>query len=365
MASIHHARLGPWLAAALLPSGASAADLAFKPPSLAFGSTALTELRTVQATFQNRSALPVHLANIRLAGANAADYSQVNNCPESLPAQRSCAFIVTFKPQALTARTAELTLATDDPDQPSVALPLSGNPYPGALNDTGVTQCGDVDHNGMPCPVPRYPEQDAEYGRDSNPKTNSDANGHAGFNFTKLDSAGRAAPAATRWDCVRDNVTGLVWERKPDGDHVAGNQGLHDADDTYTWYSTETGNNSGFAGAPNEGNSCAGYSPGSAASWCNTSAYVKRVNASGWCGFKDWRLPTRSELLSLADLSLADTGQVLSQDYFPDLTLNWYWSASPSALYTYQAWMVNMHSGFSDYKDRDLDLGVLLVRGGQ
>jgi len=81
---------------------------------------------------------------------------------------------------------------------------LSASRY--AINDTGITEC-----------IGASAGQDCDYGRDENPFMNSDDNGHAGFNFVKLSSAGAELSAdATSWDCVQDNITGLVWEVKTD-----------------------------------------------------------------------------------------------------------------------------------------------------
>lgn len=75
---------------------------------------------------------------------------------------------------------------------------------------------------------PDFPGQDVDYGRD---KTNNDIDGHAGFNFTKIDSSGNVLPVvAANWSAVLDNVTGLMWENKTD------DGGLHDKDNLYTWY---------------------------------------------------------------------------------------------------------------------------------
>lgn len=64
---------------------------------------------------------------------------------------------------------------------------------------------------------------------------NDDSDGHAGFSFTKLDANGNELLAnATDWSCVKDNVTGLIWEVKQGGNGTVGDEGLHDADDTYT-----------------------------------------------------------------------------------------------------------------------------------
>jgi len=83
------------------------------------------------------------------------------------------------------------------------------------LNDTGITTCSNETENNLTCPQTDYPGQDAEYGRDVT--HNDDSDGHAGFSFTKIDENGDDLPAsATSWNCVRDNVTGLIWEVKTD-----------------------------------------------------------------------------------------------------------------------------------------------------
>jgi len=242
---------------------------------------------------------------------------------------------------------------------------LQANRYP-ALNDTGITRCGNANENGLPCPVPGFPRQDAQYGRDKT--RNVAGNGKAGFNYTKLDAKGKALPASAQsWDCVRDNVTGLIWEKKPQGDGKGGNQGLHDADDSYTWYSTDAGNNGGDPGTADPGYlNCFGYKVGQPATFCNTEAYVKRVNAAGWCGFTDWRLPDRFELRGLVDLSIPYPGPTLDTGYFPDARSDVYWSSSPLASDADVAWDVEFRHGSSGGGiSRFSNIAVRLVRGGQ
>jgi hypothetical protein len=360
-----HYRLILPLAVLALPTVACAADLAFKPTALAFASTALTEARALKATLKNTSAQGITVTGVAIGGANAADYTQKNTCPAPLPAGQSCVFTVTFKPLALAASAASLTLSTDNPALPSLSLPLSGNPYPGVLNDTGITQCSDATRNGLACPLTAFPRQDAEYGRDKTAA--KDLNGHAGFNFTKLSTKGRPlSVTATSWSCVRDNVTGLVWEAKPVGDGLAGNQGLHDADDTYTWYSTNSANNNGSAGYQNQGQDCFNYSGAAPDSFCNTEAYVKRVNTEVLCGAKDWRLPTRKELYSLVDLSVPyPPGPAIDAKYFPDTAEGLYWTATSRADQSNATWTVNFSLGESLENSRSTPRAVRLVRGGQ
>jgi hypothetical protein len=352
------------LAAAVALAGpASAASLSFNPAPLNFGSVALTESKLMKATLTNGTALNVNLGGVRLIGTNVADFTQTNDCPQLLPTGASCVFSVTFKPAVLTARSASLSLDTDDSTQPTLGLLLRGNLYPGALNDTGITTCGNAGANSLPCPVPGFSGQDAQYGRDRT--RSNDANGHAGFNFTKLDVNGNALPAnAKSWNCVRDNVTGRVWEKKPKGDGVVGNQGLHDADDSYSWYSTDAADNNGSAGYPN-GNSCYGYNGAKAGTWCNSQAYVKRVNAQGWCGAKDWRMPSSQELESLVDFSIPEPGPTIDTKYFPDVFVNGHWSSSSDANYSDYVWIVHFIDGNSISVSRNNYYAVLLVRGGQ
>lgn len=361
----------PLLAATLAVSFPASAASLFNPATLDFGGAALTESKLLKATLKNSTAFNITLTSINLSGTNAADFKQTNNCPRPLLAGKSCVFSVTFKPSTLTARSANLIVRTNYPGLPTIALPLKGNLYPTRLNDTGITKCSNYTQNGMSCPAAGFPRQDAEYGRDKT--LNNNADGRAGFNFTKLDANGRVLPAsATAWNCVRDNVTGLVWEKKPNGDGKDGNQGLHDADDEYSWYSTDASNNGGSTGY-REGSTdaCYGRDGGRPETWCNTEAYVRRVNAQGWCGAKDWRLPTRQELLGLVDMSVPPPGPTIDRRYFPD-TVTWkYWSSSSLAylsggsVHVNSSVCVNFWDGELGSAFRSDALAVRLVRGGQ
>lgn len=229
------------------------------------------------------------------------------------------------------------------------ASPLSA----GALNDTGITGCADNAGNNLPCPVTSFPRQDAQLGRDAAwkaGKLQKIGGGHAGFDYTKLDSAGKSLPAsATAWACVRDNVTGLVWENKTD------DGGLRDADNTYTWYNPNANTNGGDPGTQN-GGSCTG-------SACDTYAYAKAINAKALCGFTDWRLPSRGELHSLVDYG-TDHPAIVS-NYFANTPSDAFWSASPAGCITC-AWFVDFNNyGYEVYSFKGNGLAVRLVRGGQ
>lgn len=231
--------------------------------------------------------------------------------------------------------------------------------YP--LNDTGIVDCSDDYTNNLICPVATHPGQDAEYGRDVT--HNDDSDGHAGFSFTKLDASGEPLLAgATSWSCVRDNVTGLIWEVKTD------DGGLHDKDDRYNWYNTNPATNGGHTGyADDDGNICYGYYSGDTATFCNTQAYVARVNQAGWCGHKNWRMPAREELRSLLDYSIPYPGTTIDTRYFPDDSgWDWTpWSSSPDAYDSSCAWVLDFHHGYDATSSKGLRRYVRLVNCGQ
>ncbi|MCI5145412.1 MAG: DUF1566 domain-containing protein [Candidatus Electrothrix sp. AR3] len=240
----------------------------------------------------------------------------------------------------------------------------------GVLNDTGITWSGNyLSGNNAACVSSDQPDgdnvvaaQDCSHGRDVT--HNDDSDGHAGFSYTKLDSNGvplvdqNATYGTTPWACVQDNITGLIWEVKTD------DGGLHDKDDTYNWYNTDPATNGGADGyADDDGDVCYGYNSSDPSTFCNTEAYVHRVNAAGWCGASDWRMPTQNELVDIVAYDRFNPS--IDTDYFPHAVSLSVWSGSPLASYTSNAWFVNFGYGDSNYGNRYNDLFVRLVRGGQ
>ena len=223
----------------------------------------------------------------------------------------------------------------------------------GRLNDTGITRCADNNSNDLNCPVSTYPNQDAQSGRDAT--HNDDSDGHAGFSFTKISSTGtELAVSATQWSCVKDNVTGLIWEVKTD------DGGLRDKDNKYTWYNPDKNNNGGYAGTSG-GNT--------------TNSFVTAVNAIHLCGYFDWRMPSREELHSL--LLFDRYNPMIDTTFFPNTP--WveaffpnppriflrFLSSSPYASDSNSVWSVDFHEGLNVEDDKDTHISVRLVRSGQ
>lgn len=131
-------------------------------------------------------------------------------------------------------------------------------------------------------------------------------------------------------DCVRDDVTGLVWEGK-----------------------TTTGVRSGSFTYTNLGNGLPG----------DASRYVQDVNALKPCGFSDWRLPTVLELRTLFDHSKT-TGLLINTTWFPNTATASLWSGEGSSTSASDAWRVYPFGAGESIQDpRSSTHAVRLVRG--
>ena len=231
-------------------------------------------------------------------------------------------------------------------------------------NDTGIDWCADSSSNFLPCPVAGHPGQDGDHGRDALARLGQLAKvgaGSAGFDWTKLDtngeplaiqnmpwSDGGSETDGNRWSCVRDNVTGLVWEIKVNDSTHLRHQGH-----TYTWYDPDSPD--GNTGTQN-GGTCIG-------SDCDTTGFVEAVNAQDLCGASDWRMPTRGELQGIVDYGRFMPS--IDPGYFPNTQTWFFWSGSPSAGNSSYARVVYFYSGFAASGLRRDAQHVRLVRGGQ
>ena len=224
------------------------------------------------------------------------------------------------------------------------------------LNDTGIMFCGSGLANNLTCPILGYVKQDAQYGLDAASTSNIDGDG--GFNFTKLDSTGAAlAATANDWVCVKDNITGLIWEAKTSTN----------ANDLFKWYSTDSASNAGTSGYDASGeSSCVGYDGADPTSYCNTQAYVDRVNAGSHCGISNWRMPNRHELVSIINYNVVEPTVDLA--YFQYTSTALYWSGTSSFTSSTAsdfAWATSFTYGGSAKQNKQDSLRVRLVSSGQ
>ncbi|WP_347486039.1 DUF1566 domain-containing protein [Vandammella animalimorsus] len=152
-------------------------------------------------------------------------------------------------------------------------------------------------------------------------------------------------PAGGHYDkteCVKDTVTGLIWEGKVDDSNH-----LRHYAKRYT-----------------------NYGDGRAR---DTSEYVAQVNAQGLCGFNDWRLPTVRELQGLVDYSKPYPYPPINTDWFPhtwdDSNTYWaaHWASDSYASEPAYAWFVDFRHGATSWLERHsrgyIQGAVRLVRG--
>lgn len=110
-------------------------------------------------------------------------------------------------------------------------------------------------------------------------------------------------------EVVRDDITRLVWQRRPDSL-------------LFTWR--------------------------------DSVDYCDALNLAGW---DDWRLPSRLEMVSLLDLTHTDPS--INTDAFPNTPGEWFWTASRQADDPARAWFVYFYFG---YPDTDPQQNVYLAR---
>ncbi len=172
----------------------------------------------------------------------------------------------------------------------------------GVLNDTGVTaaQCYQLGSDTLVAcnsaaaiatvtlSITTFAPQDGMVGRDTEPGSNIATDGDLGFSFTKIGVSGEVLPAnAPQWSCIRDNVTGLMWENKTFSN--AGT-GLRDVTKKFTNYDSTTANQLPTGGAPSQAQIDA---------LTNSIGYKNAVNNEALCGATDWRIPESGEMLSI------------------------------------------------------------------
>ena len=186
---------------------------------------------------------------------------------------------------------------------------------------------------------------------------NSQQDGHRtsinAMSYSLVPNASGGTYAKT--ECVKDDVTGLIWEGKTTSSTRAGSS-------TYTNYdSTASAQKSG------------GTNPTQAEidASTNSMGYVNAVNSLALCGFTDWRMPTVDELQGIVDYGT--TNPSINSSWFPNTQSARYWSSSPNVGYSNYAWYVSFlngsvdgsYYGSSGYYFRYLLHAVRLVRASQ
>jgi len=181
------------------------------------------------------------------------------------------------------------------------------------LAQTGQTICYDASNNPTPCTG-----------------TGQDGDKLAGVAWPDPRFTPISASTGT---VVTDNLTGLMW-----------------------------------AGDPTLSTLC---SAGTTTTWQEALDYVACLNTHYYLSYRDWRLPNRKELRSLANYGQANSADWLNTEGagnpgFSNVQAGNYWSSTTYAGDTGRAWYVYMIDGFvySDFKSNP-NYYVWPVRSGQ
>jgi hypothetical protein len=275
---------------------------------------------------------------------------------------------VAVAPTVTQTETVTFTLRVADAQGNSVddSLTVTVKPLPiQPLNDTGVILQA-TDSQILSAYQADYPGQDGQRGQDiihANGLSEKAGRGDQGFDFTRLDAIGdEVDDESSSWNCVRDNITGLIWESKTDVFTTT----LHSNSHSYSWYQTvEEGSVDGDENGA--ATSCSLTS-------CNTENFITEVNTQGLCNFRDWRLPTHNELLSILHLGQT-SAPMIDTDYFPNTTDSltppvWYWTQDSSADgfnndQAQNAWAIDFSSGNDNFLNKSTAARVRLVRAGR
>lgn len=148
---------------------------------------------------------------------------------------------------------------------------------------------------------------------------------------------------------ITDTMTGLVWEKQSD------DGGIHDKDNRFTWSVSGSTGPTGTAFA----------------------LLLNTLNASGFGGHRDWRLPTVDELETLVSRGAVTPGMPVVPPEFnnecrPGCTVQQcscttalnYWTSTTNSSNGQQAWYVLFNTGSSGVGFKTLEFYARAVRGG-
>lgn len=182
---------------------------------------------------------------------------------------------------------------------------------------------------------------------------NSQQDGHRiGINpMSYSEVPNPAGGTFARTECVRDNVTGLIWEGKTAS-------GLRAGSSTYTNYDS--------SGRPQKWDGAIFVSPTQSEVDANTNTvgYVRHVNSVALCGYNDWRLPTGDELQGIVNYGAPVLGATLDTGFFPGAVPEntEFWTGQESE-FPWRAWKVSFYTGEVLKDERRSARGIRLVRG--
>lgn len=118
-------------------------DLSLDSMTLLFAATTVGQSETLTITASNSGTANLNVSNISVSGIDTTSFTVSHNCSQLSPAEE-CAITVSFSPTSIGLKAEALTLTSDDPETPTVVIPISGSglalPTPNiAVSSTAIT----------------------------------------------------------------------------------------------------------------------------------------------------------------------------------------------------------------------------------
>ncbi len=102
-------------------------DIVLDASTIAFGAVVVGADASQEITVSNHGGSPLTIQDIQLSGTDPTEFIQTNDCTAPLATSASCTVTVRFAPATVAAKAATLTILSDDPDEASVTVALSGS----------------------------------------------------------------------------------------------------------------------------------------------------------------------------------------------------------------------------------------------
>ncbi len=109
-------------------------EIAVTPASLSLGRAQVGQSKSAQITISNNGNETLLINGINLAGTDASEFLQTNNCTTVAPEQ-TCAVEISFTAAAVGVRNAQLVISSDDPENAEVAVPVSAEGFEAPSNE--------------------------------------------------------------------------------------------------------------------------------------------------------------------------------------------------------------------------------------
>ena len=228
--------------------------------------------------------------------------------------------------------------------------------YQWKKNGTNITGGTGATTNTYTTPAMSYAGNSAVYSVEVSNSAGSVTSSSATLTVNKTSTAQSYGQVANASDglyditeCVQDNNTGLVWEGK-----TASPATSRLGASTYSNYDSTTSEQK-FVG----GTTYANPTQAEIDADTNSIGYKNSVNASSLCGYTNWRMPTKDELVGI----VASSGSPrIDTTWFPNTQANLYWSSSEISVNPNAAWVVYFSSNNVISNYRENGVYVRLVR---